>query len=348
MAVIKLLPVAVGIHLLISNALSFHAIRTSERIAPTRSIATKARNTNEDAQFVASELNSEDASAASTDRRSFVTSASFFLSLACVAPASAAIDVSGLKQDSGGPSVIASQLKSYDGSGSARVNEIRVAQAAAAPPPVAKQIVSATAPVDVGSAATYMYRSGGLPSLRSLGVIFQRYEGYVEAPPESKLRKIPLSFDFPSDWLQLDKIGGGITYVDQRNGDKLYLLKALLPEGQTLESVPKSFFAESIFDIRGDIARSGTVIESGRTTRAQMVGTCEGKVCVPRRRLQLKYDTVTGNGVQTVERRALVDAYEVEGYAYMLMTSSNAVKFEAKGKERETVEKIVDSFRLEL
>jgi hypothetical protein len=29
------------------------------------------------------------------------------------------------------------------------------------------------------------------------------------------------------------------------------------------------------------------------------------------------------------------------------MTSSNAVKFEKKGKERETVEAIVDSFRIE-
>jgi predicted proteasome-type protease len=43
-------------------------------------------------------------------------------------------------------------------------------------------------------------------------------------------------------------------------------------------------------------------------------------------RLILKYDTVTGSGVQTVERRGLVEAYELEGDVYMMLTTSNAVK----------------------
>jgi hypothetical protein len=60
----------------------------------------------------------------------------------------------------------------------------------------------------------------------------------------------------------------------------------------------------------------------------------------------LKFFTVTGNGLR-VERRGLVDAYQVDNDVYMLVTSSNANKFEAKGKERETVESIVNSFRLE-
>ena len=213
---------------------------------------------------------------------------------------------------------------------------------------------------DTGSAATYAYRSGGLPSLRPLGLgLLQRYEGYVSAPASSPRKQILVNFDFPSDWLQLDKLGGGIQYVDQRNGDKLYVLRAPLPEGKTLNTVPKSFFAEAIFDPRGDIVRSGTVVEGGKTSKSTVLKDCSSgdggaaagpspTGCMERRRLLLKYDTVTGSGVQTVERRGLVDAYEVDGDAYMIVTSSNAVKFEAKGKERDTVEAIVESFRVTL
>lgn len=208
-----------------------------------------------------------------------------------------------------------------------------------------------------GPAATYAYRSGGLPSLRPLGIgLLQRYEGYVEAPPASARKQLFVTFDFPSDWLQLDKLGGGVQYVDQRNGDKLYVLRARLPEGKSLIDVPKSFFAESIFDPRGDIVRSGTVVEGGKTSKSMILNDCTSgssntgtqtaSECMNRRRLTLKYDTVTGSGVQTVERRALADAYEVDGDVYMLVTSSNAVKFEAKGKERDTVEAIVASFRV--
>ena len=211
----------------------------------------------------------------------------------------------------------------------------------------------------IGPAATYAYRSGGLPSLRPLGIgLLQRYEGYVEAPPASARKQLFVTFDFPSDWLQLDKLGGGVQYVDQRNGDKLYVLRARLPEGRSLIDVPKSFFAESIFDPRGDIVRSGTVVEGGKTSKSMILNDCTSggstgstvdptaSECINRRRLTLKYDTVTGSGVQTVERRALVDAYEVDGDVYMLVTSSNAVKFEAKGKERDTVEAIVASFHV--
>jgi hypothetical protein len=165
---------------------------------------------------------------------------------------------------------------------------------------------------------------------------------------------IPISFDFPTDWLQLDKLGGGIQYVDQRNGDKLYVLHAILPEGTDMKNVNKQWFADVILSPEGDVARSGVVAEGGRISRSQMIVDCnpvEGEVpsppCMPRRRLILKYDTVTGSGVQTVERRGLIDAYQVDKDVYMMLTTSNAVKFEQKGsKERETVDTIVNSFKI--
>lgn len=206
---------------------------------------------------------------------------------------------------------------------------------------------------DSEAAAIYAYRSGGLPSLRPIGLtkLTTRYEGYVEAPKGyEKSSGIPISFEFPSDWLQLDKFGG-IQYVDQRNGDKLYVLKATLPADTDLKTVPKSWFADVILSPQGDVARFGVVAEGGRISRSQMTIDCSAedapKNCIGRRRMILKYDTVTGSGVQTVERRGLIDAYQIQNDVYMMVTSSNAVKFEQKGsRERETVENICQSFKI--
>ena len=212
---------------------------------------------------------------------------------------------------------------------------------------------SAFADDNQAAAAIYAYRSGGLPSLRPIGLtkLTTRYEGYVEAPKGYAKSGIPVSFEFPSDWLQLDKLGGGIQYVDQRNGDKLYVLKATLPADTDLKTAAKGWFADVILSPEGDVARSGVVAEGGRISRSQMIIDCTAEdapsPCSGRRRMILKYDTVTGSGVQTVERRGLIDAYQIENDVYMMVTSSNAVKFEQKGsRERETVENICQSFKV--
>jgi len=152
---------------------------------------------------------------------------------------------------------------------------------------------------DNQAAAIYAYRSGGLPSLRPIGLtkLTTRYEGYVEAPKSYAKSGIPISFDFPSDWLQLDKLGGGVQYVDQRNGDKLYILKATLPTDTNLKTVAKGWFADVILSPEGDVARSGVVAEGGRISRSQMTTDCTAEdapsPCIARRRMILKYDTVS-------------------------------------------------------
>jgi hypothetical protein len=120
--------------------------------------------------------------------------------------------------------------------------------------------------------------------------------------------------------------------------------------------------ADAILSPDGDIARSGVVAEGGRVSSSKMIVDCtttttansseenfpKNNCNTARRRMILKYDTVTGSGVQTVERRGLVDAHQVgENDVYMILTTSNAVKFDNKeSRERETVETIVGSFKV--
>jgi len=287
-------------------------------------------------------------------RRSFVASAGLsFLGALVSNPstAQAGIDVSGLRVDGQSPGSsgnLADQLKSYDGSGTARVQQIK---ASTTQVPLQEKISQARqqqdAALENSSAALYASRYRSVePKLYRVGLGERfRCEDEVVAPANSKASRLFVSFEFPSDWLQLDRALGGIQYVDQRNGDKLYILKAKLPQGETLTTVNKKFFGDSIFDPNGTIVRSvGVGIDEYKVSSSTILN--DGSLAAARRRLLVKFATVTGNGYR-VERRGLVDAYEVDGFVYMLFTSSNAVKFDQKGRERETVEKIVDSFRLE-
>lgn len=261
-------------------------------------------------------------------------------------PAVAAIDVTGLRIDGGGNNnndMIAAQLRAYDGSGSARVQELKQTAAVSTKP--APLQANPAILSDDGTAATYAYRAapGFAPRLTKVGYGERlRCDDQLVSPTGKGY--LSISFEFPSDWLQLDKLLGGIQYVDQRNGDKLYLLRAKLPPDATLVTVPNKFFGDAIFDPQGAIIRGGITVEEYRVKSSNIVS--DGSQSTAHRRSLIKYATTTGNGLRT-ERRALVDAYEVDSVAYMLMTSSNAVKFDSMGRERDTVDAIVDSFRLE-
>jgi hypothetical protein len=138
---------------------------------------------------------------------------------------------------------------------------------------------------------------------------------------------------------------GGVQFVDQRNGDKLYLLKTPLPNGiSELKDVPKSYIEDAIFNPKGDLVRTGNNVEDYKVQSSKLLTTEDTKV--PRRRFNIKYTTLTGNNF-AVERKGIVDAYEYNGMMYMLMTGSNAVLFDKKGRERDTVEYIADSFRIQ-
>lgn len=200
--------------------------------------------------------------------------------------------------------------------------------------------------------AHWAYRAnpGFSPSLSRAGTFGNLYRcnDQLAAPSGSKRRSLGVQFEFPADWLQLDKYTGGIQYVDQRNGDKLYVLMAALPQDTSLENLPKSVIGDLIFDPQGSVVKTGQTVEDYKVSSAQILSQCPDNLCATRRRFKLKYATVTGNGLR-VERRALVDAYQVENDIYMLMTSSNAIKFEQKeSQERETVENIVASFQLDV
>mmetsp|Transcript_27973 Transcript_27973/g.82263 ORF Transcript_27973/g.82263 Transcript_27973/m.82263 type:complete len:345 (-) Transcript_27973:228-1262(-) len=331
---------------LVSAAKSFHHAPTLGHpsrqctVAPRSLLPIKLRSEGDDGEH-------------STDgRRSFLASAGlpFMAALASqvLAPsaAMAGIDVSGLRAEGGGVSggsSLASQLKSYDGSAATRVQQIRSTQAessvsAVTARPSVQASASSTEPI-----ATAALRYGDTFTRMTKLDFGQRlrYDDFMVGPGTSRLG---VSFEYPSDWLQLDKVLGTMEFVDQRNGDKLYVLRAPLPPDTTLLTAPKQYFGEAIFDPKGSISKGGTTIDEYRVSKSTVIN--DAPYTAARRRFLMKYATVTGNGLR-IERRALVDAYEVGNEVYMLMTSSNAVKFDKGGLERETVEKIVDSFQVE-
>jgi len=263
----------------------------------------------------------------------------------------AGIDVSGLTvEGNNGNAKLAQQLKAYDGSGQRRVNEIKDLQ------PATKNLITPPK-IDNGmnedsTVAHWAYRANPSfkPSLSRAGPFgnLYRLNDEVVPPSGSKLRSVGVQFEFPSDWLQLDKFNGGIQYVDQRNGDKLYLLQAPLPTETSLASLSKNIIGDLIFDQQGSVVKTGQTVEEYKVVNGQTIVECPDGSCATRRRFKIKYATVTGNGLR-VERRGLVDAYQVDNEIYILMTSSNAVKFEQKeSQERATVENIVASFTLTL
>ncbi len=306
------------------------------------------------------------------DRRSIVAKAlipvatSFLLVQPPLLPANAAIDVSGLRQadTSAENSIIKNQIRSYDGSELTRVQEIQKMKAGASPMATTSSasVVTTTTNTNQGTddekvgIASYAYRysTAFQPRMTKVGNYGEklRFDDQIMSSSSSNQSNnnnnnkgiTSVSFEFPSDWLQLDKMLGGIQFVDQRNGDKLYVLKVKLPPDANLLTTPKQFFGDAIFHPQGAILRSGISVDEYKVKTSTILS--DGSVSIPHRRLLLKYVTVTPNGLRT-ERRAIVDAYEMDNVAYMMLTSSNAVKFDANGRERETVEAIADSFRIE-
>jgi hypothetical protein len=188
------------------------------------------------------------------------------------------------------------------------------------------------------------------PSKLGLFVRFGEALLYSDDASRTAGKDVFASFEYPSDWLQLDRMMGGVQFVDQRNGDKLYVLKVKLPAGvDKLDDVPKAYIGDAIFNPAGDLVRTGNNVEEYKVLTGKMITdeteNANGEPVVPRRRFKVRYTTLTGNNF-SVERKGLIDAYEVGGMIYMLMTGSNAVLFEKKGRERETVEYISDSFRV--
>lgn len=328
--------------------LSFLAIANAFQPVPLHNVclSLKSSSSNDDEPLGSS------SSSSGSNRRSFLVS-SAAAAFALPQLASAGIDVGGLRVDGGGvgnPSLV-NQLKAYDGSGSARVREIQSTSqgSVSGPRPSIIKTLEEDDRIPVATWA-YKYNPGVGPSLSKAGAFgnLYRLQDTLVAPSDSKRRSIGVSFEFPSDWLQLDKYIGGIQYVDQRNGDKLYVLRAPLPADTSLAMVSKSTIGDLIFVPNGSFAKSGQTVEDYKVASAQILNECPNNMCATRRRFKVKFATLTGNGLR-VERRALIDAYQVDSDIYMLMTSSNAVKFEQKdSRERETVENIVSSFQIDV
>ncbi|GMH47721.1 hypothetical protein TrRE_jg7920 [Triparma retinervis] len=232
-----------------------------------------------------------------------------------------------------------------DGSAQTRALELSKSTPPSPSPPSSPSSPSSPPSQPLPSYATFSRRYSTSPlSLKYVDLLKSTSrctETLLPAPPST--RPLTVQFDFPSDWLQLDRMSGGLHFVDQRNGDKLYVLRASLPPGSSLVTVPVSWFARAIFDAEGGVARAGNAVEDPRAASSRVVE--DGTESLPRRRVQLKYATVTSNGYR-VERRGTAECYEVGGgEVQILMVGQKAT---AKEGERETAEKIVNSWRVEV
>ncbi|GMI37675.1 hypothetical protein TrCOL_g8547 [Triparma columacea] len=189
-------------------------------------------------------------------------------------------------------------------------------------------------------------RSTSPPNLVYTDVLKSTYrctEVLLPSPPST--RSLTVQFDFPSDWLQLDRSSGTLHFVDQRNGDKLYVLRSRLPPGSTLSTVPSSWFPKVVFDVNGGVAQAGNEVEDARAVGSTVISD-GSQGTAPRRRVEMKYATVTNNGIR-VERRGLADCYELggEGEVQIIMVGQKAT---AKDREKDTADKIVNSWRVEV
>ena len=91
------------------------------------------------------------------------------------------------------------------------------------------------------------------PTITPLGILggLSQYDDQISITKKgTKALSLNVQFEFPSQWAQLQR-QSSITYVDQSTGLKTYVLKAPLPEGTTLATVPKAWFGEAVFSQDG-------------------------------------------------------------------------------------------------
>jgi len=215
--------------------------------------------------------------------------------------------------------------------------------------------------------ALNVQRFGLNPTITPLGIIggLSQYDDQISMTKKgNKALSLNVQFEFPSQWAQLQR-QSSITYVDQSTGLKTYVLKALLPEGTTLATVPKAWFGEAIFSEAGAIVKSGTIIEDYKVSSSKIGEVPEFKLTLQddpqpftlapgqspvRRRLGLKYSVVTPANQRVTGRKGVVDAYEVSGVAYMLVATAGDTKWEGEfaqgGSEKTRCERTADSFRI--
>ena len=193
------------------------------------------------------------------------------------------------------------------------------------------------------SAAVFAQRfsiAGNISPLPPLGQ-YSRYEDQLSTPKGSKALSLTVHFDFPQQFQQLGRALGGIQFIDGNTGLKVYVLKAPLPSGVSLNDVPKTWVGDSMFNPDGTIAREGVEIETYKVTKKQAEEAPEGAV-KERKRFALKYTVITPANQRATDRFGFADVYEFEGSAYILFASAGATKWESGEKER--CERIADSF----
>ena len=94
-----------------------------------------------------------------------------------------------------------------------------------------------------------------------------------------------------------------------------------------LSETPKAYLGQALFAQGGALAKDAE-IDDFKVSSAKMV---DGSAR-PRKRLQLKYTVITPANQRAVDRRAVADAVEVDGVAYVLLASATGSKWEQEAR----------------
>lgn len=150
---------------------------------------------------------------------------------------------------------------------------------------------------------------------------------------------VDISFSFPSDWSVSS--GPNLDVRNLRTSDSAFLLVAPLPEGKTIEQLPRQFYTNLIFSREGKYGAYGGVDDfSVRDFEMVNIRSPSGGE-QPYRRFSLTFAALTYNA-NTVQRRARVSATALRGSVFVLVAGCLGTRYTEASRDLTDIQ---DSYR---
>ena len=150
---------------------------------------------------------------------------------------------------------------------------------------------------------------------------------------------VDISFAFPPEW-SLSK-GPNLDVRDVRTSDSAFLLVADLPNGKSIDKLPRAFYTDLIFAPEGKYGAYGGVddFSISKATWALISSTSpSGGAEQVYRQFDLSFNALTYNA-NTVNRRAKVTATALGGSVFVLVTSCLGSRYDKASGELESIQR---------